>query len=133
MPGTVPLAAQLVSAVNDLREAQKELDQRARDYADAERNYRKAKAIAFLRSGGRNVVERESNAELFVFEAHEGEQQTLSDIRFLRDQAEGLRVSSLEAIRSNRGIVSALQSLAGLERAEAELAKYGGEAAWGET
>jgi hypothetical protein len=129
VPGTANLAQQLIESVRDLRAAQQELETRSREYAQAERRYRKAKAIAFLRSSGRNVTERESNAELFIIE----DQSTLSDIRFERDTAEGLRVSALEAVRSYRGIVSALQSLASLERSEAELAKYGPQEAWGET
>lgn len=134
MPGTVPLAGQLVQAVNDLRTAQTDLEERSRTYADAERKYRHAKAVAYLRSHGANITERESNAELMTIAAtHEGEALTLNDIRHQRDLADGLRTSALEAVRSYRGVVSALQSLASLEKSEAELARYGPQEAWGAT
>lgn len=130
MTGPSNIAADLVAAVKDLRDAQQNLAKYAREAAVTERSYRRAKAIAFLRSPGRNVAEREANAEMYVVEEREDNQIMLGDVRYKRDLAEGLRVSAQEAVRSHRQIVSALQSLAGLERSEADLARYGGQA-WG--
>lgn len=116
------LTAELLRAVKTLRESHVELQQQTIAYVRAEKDYRRAKAIAYLRSPGRNVVERESNAEL-----KEINDKTLGDWRFDRDLAEGLKVSALEAVRSNRSVVSAIQTLAANERAEAELARWSSE------
>lgn len=46
-------------------------------------------------------------------------------LRLARDLAEATRMSALEALRSRRAQLSSVQTLAGIQRAEAELAKYG--------
>lgn len=134
MPGDPTLSQRLLDAVHALREAQDDLAQRVRDHANAQRRYKHDKATCLLRAEGRSVADREAAAETMRLGAdpETGEVITLSDVRYLRDLAEGLRVSALEAVRSYRTIVSALQSLAALERSEAELAKYGPQEAWGE-
>ena len=126
MTGTATLGQQLLAAVNDLRTAQAELEAKARDYARTEAAYRHAKAVSYLQSEGKNQAEREANAELVVF--GEG---TLNLVRYRRDLDDALRNSAQEAVRTHRGIVSALQSLAALERAEADLARYGSQQAVG--
>jgi hypothetical protein len=135
MPGVATISQQLLSAVQSLRESQDELKACVRTAAESEREYRQTKAVSLLRAEGRSVADREAAAETMRHgvDTETGEVITLSDIRFKRDLAEGLRVSALEAVRSYRAIVSALQSLAALERSEAELAKYGPQEAWGAT
>lgn len=115
------LNAQLLDAVQILRDSMSELEARSRKYAEAERDYRRGKATAYLASSG-TVSEREARAE-----------NAINELRFERDMADGLKTSALEAVRSNRGVVSAVQSLAALYRAEAEFDRTGGseQPRWG--
>lgn len=113
------LSMQMLQTVRDLRAAQQDLEQCSREYARAEKAYRLHKAKSYLSAHGGTVAEREAHAETNVID-----NATLADARFARDLAEGLKVSSLEAVRSHRGVLSALQSLAAVERAEAELARF---------
>lgn len=101
------LNERLISAAEDVRKSLGELDRCAREYAGAEQRYRKAKALAYLASSG-TVPEREAHAE-----------RAINDDRYERDLAEGLKVSALEAVRSHRGILSAIQTLANVLREEA--------------
>ena len=114
------LTQQLLEASRALDAALDELRSQTTAWASAERGYRHAKAVAYLRSEGRNVQERESNAEAVMFPAG-----TLGDVRFARDQSEGLKVAALEAVRSRRAQLSAIQTLASLSKAEAEFARVG--------
>lgn len=129
VPGTPTVAQRLIQSVDELRAAQTELEQRVHQATAAERRYRTCKAKALLQAHGNTVGEREANAELSKVDhdPETGEVLTLSDVRYLRDLAEGLRASSMEAVRGGRTIVSAVQSLANLERSEAELTRYGPE------
>jgi hypothetical protein len=108
----------MLQTVKDIRAAGAELERCSREYARAERSYRLSRATALLAAHGGTVSEREAHAD-----------QATADVRYERDLADGLRTSALEAVRSHRGVLSALQSLAALERSEAELAKWGPEAA----
>ncbi len=116
------LNVQLLEAVRLLRESQADLEQRSQDYAHWEQRYRMAKATAYLATSG-TVNEREAHAE-----------QAVNEVRYRRDLAEGLKVSGLEAVRSNRAVVSAVQTLAALYRSEAEFDRTGPreEPRWGE-
>ena len=89
------------------------LRQSAQDYAEAEQNYREVRARAYLRASG-TVPEREAYADL----------QSL-DERRLRDVADGMRSAALEAVRSRRQQLSALQSILAANRAEAEYVRTG--------
>lgn len=109
--------AQLIEAAERLRQSLVDLEERSVAYAKAERTYRMAKATAYLTTTG-TVAEREARAE-----------GAINDLRFQRDMAEGLRVSGLEAVRSYRGVLSAVQTLASLSKAEAEFARTGPD--WG--
>lgn len=113
------LTARLVAEVNRLRESQTELENQARNFAGAERIYRMHQAWALLQVDGRNQAERQANAEGLE---HDG--RTLSDSRYARDLAEGLRTSAIEAVRGQRQVISALQSLIASERSESELLRY---------
>lgn len=111
------LSIQLLEAVKELRSSQADLEQRSVDYAKAERTYRMQKATAYLATTG-TVGEREARSE-----------HAINEFRFQRDMAEGLKVSALEAVRGNRGVVSAVQTLASLYKAEAEFDRTGPNAA----
>ena len=108
------LNVQLLEAASAVREAQADLEQRVRDFAKAERQYRLAKSTAFLSAEGRNATEREAKAEAAV-----------NELRYQRDLAEGLKVSALEAVRTYRGLVSAVQTLARLYEQEAAFDRTG--------
>lgn len=80
-------------------------------FAQAEHEYRQARAKAWLAARG-TVPERESMVEL-----------RCGELRNARDLAEGMKVAALEAVRSRRAQLSALQSLLAANRAEAELVR----------
>lgn len=84
----------------------------AREWADAELSYRKLKAEVWLRVTEGTVPQREAvvNAEC-------------AEARHLRDLADGLKQSALEAVRSRRAQLSAVQTMIGAHKAEAELAR----------
>jgi hypothetical protein len=84
------------------------LRQSAQEWAEAEHEYRQAKAQGWLAAKG-TVNERESMVEMRA-----------GDLRRRRDLAEGMRMSALEAVRSRRAQLSALQSILAAHRAEAE-------------
>lgn len=105
------LSAQLEQALTGLKD-------QVREYAEAEHAYRKAKAAAWLTSPKGTVPEREAwvNGET-------------AEQRRRRDLADGLRQGALEAVRSRRQQISALQSRFAAHREEAGIARYGPEAA----
>lgn len=83
----------------------------ARDFADAEHNYRLAHAKAYLESSG-TVGERE--AQVYI---------AIGDLRRARDYSDGVRAAALEAVRSRRTQLSAIQSLLAAHKAEAEFVR----------
>lgn len=87
------------------------LNEQAREYASSEDAYRLARARAYIASSG-TVDERKSQADL----------QT-SQERQAAHLADGLRQAALEAVRSRRAQISALQSLMAAHRAEAEFVR----------
>lgn len=107
------LNRQLTDAAQKLRDSLADLEERSTQYAMAERQYRLAKATAYLSTTG-TVAEREARAE-----------SGINELRYKRDMADGLRTSALEAVRSNRGVLSAVQTLASLYKAEAEFDRTG--------
>lgn len=113
------LETRLDDAASSVRASLADLEKRSIDYAKAERTYRMAKATAYLASTG-TVSEREARAE-----------NAINEVRFERDMAEGLRGSALEAVRSYRGLLSAVQTLASLSKEEAAFARTGPD--WGST
>jgi hypothetical protein len=82
-------------------------------YAQAEHDYRRAKAEAYLATVG-TVAEREAQAYGVV-----------GDLRRGRDMADAGRLAALEAVRSRRTQLSALQSLLAAHRSEADFARTG--------
>ena len=83
----------------------------AREYADAEHDYRLAHAKAYLDSSG-TVGERE--AQVYV---------AVGSLRRDRDYADAIRTAAVEAVRSRRTQLSAVQSLLAAHKAEAEFAR----------
>ena len=81
-------------------------------YAEAEHQYRSAKAMAYLETESGTVAEREAHVYAIMGEH-----------RLARDLADGQKVAALEAVRSRRAQLSALQTLIAAHRAEAELAR----------
>jgi hypothetical protein len=81
-------------------------------YAEAEHEYRSAHAMAYLETESGTVAEREAHVYALVGEH-----------RRTRDLADGQRVACLEAVRSRRAQLSALQSVIAAHRAESELAR----------
>ena len=84
------------------------------EVANAEFDYRKAKAIAWQTAPAGTVPMREA----WVDAETAGQRQRL-------DLAEGSRSASLEAVRSRRQQLSAVQSLLAAHKAEAEFARTG--------
>lgn len=82
------------------------------EYANAEHCYREAKAMAYLETESGTVAEREAHTYAIMGEH-----------RHRRDIADGHRVAALEAVRSRRAQLSALQTIIGAHRAETELAR----------
>jgi hypothetical protein len=94
------------------------LADQAKEHADAEHEYRLAKAKAWLVAPDGTVPEREAWVN----------GQT-ADARQRRDLAEGLRQAALEAIRSRRTQLSAWQSLLAAHREDVGVGRYGPEVA----
>ena len=92
------------------------LRDQAQEYAEAEHDYRKAKAEAWLSAPEGTVPERE---------AHVGGSTAAQRRR--RDLADGMRQAALEAVRSRRAQISALQSLMAALRAEIDMLRTGPE------
>ena len=92
----------------------KALTKYAYEVADAEHDYRKAKAIAWQTAPAGTVPMREAWVE----------SETAEQRRRL-DLAEGSRSAALEAVRSRRQQLSAVQSLLAAHKAEADFARTG--------
>lgn len=97
-----------------------EMRNQAQAYAEAEHAYRLAKSKAWM----------EAPRELDGLKVTAGEREAwvdakTADERKVRDIADGLRQTALEAVRSRRTQLSALQSYLAAERAEAEFARTG--------
>lgn len=93
------------------------LRDQAAELAEAENEYRLAKATAWISAPAGTVPEREAWVN----------GQT-AGMRRRRDLAEGLRQAALEAVRSRRTQVSALQTLLNAHQEEAKFARTGVDA-----
>jgi len=98
------LSELLDRGVGALREA-------AKDFADAEHAYRLAHAKAYLETAG-TVGERE--AQTYV---------AIGTLRRDRDYADAIRTAAVEAVRSRRTQLSAVQSLLSAHKAEADFVR----------
>ena len=104
------LTAEMLRLSALLDDANRAMRDRGRKLAEHERDYRRARANAWLSTEG-TAKEREDavNAET-------------ADARYLRDLSEHERQAALEAVRNARTQLSVLQTVAGVER---EVAAYG--------
>lgn len=91
-----------------------ELESWAVKYANAHRDFKREWATAYLSAEGKTVDERKSRADIQV-----------DEFRFENYLTEGMMQASLERVRSLRGILSAFQTIANKQRAEAEFARTG--------
>ncbi len=89
----------------------------AKEYALAEDRYRAAKATAYLGQAEGTVDYRKAKVD-----------QLCSKERRARNLAEAMKLAALEAVRSRRQQLSAMQSAFAAHRAEAEMAHYGPDA-----
>ena len=94
-----------------LDKALKVLREQAREYAEAEDAYRMAHARAYVAHDG-PAHERKAVADLAT-----------SEERQRAHLADGMRQAALEAVRSRRAQISALQSLLNAHREEAAFAR----------
>lgn len=101
-----------------LDEGLKFLREQGREFAEAEAEYRKAKALAWLHAPTGTVPEREAWVGGHT-----------ADDRKRRDLADVMRQAALEAVRSRRGQISALQTLLNAEQEEMKVARTGPEMA----
>lgn len=114
MTALVEMQSELLRLSRLLDQGLQALRDQATEYADAEHDYRRAKAAAWLSAPEGTVPEREAWVN-----GH-----TASERR-RRDLADAMRTAALEAVRSRRGQLSAIQTLSNAHRAEAELAGRG--------
>lgn len=90
------------------------LSKAGHDLADAEHAYRIQKAAAWSQAPDGTVPEREAWVN-----------QRTADERRTRDKAEATRVAALEALRSRRTQLSALQTVANAYREDAAFSRTG--------
>jgi hypothetical protein len=116
MTGVSEWNRQLLDASRALDDAHLTLDSRTREYAEADLTYRRANARAMIRQKGEKgtVPEKQAIADLEV-----------AEVRYAAQLAEGLKIAALEAVRSRRAQLGAVQSLVSLAKSEADLAKWG--------
>ena len=114
----------MTEVADEMRRLSRLLDQglaalrdQSRELAEAEREYRRAKALAWVEAPAGTVPEREAWVN-----GHTAE------LRYARDLADGVRQAALEAVRSRRTQVSALQTLLNADREEAAFARTGVDA-----
>ena len=109
------LQSEMVRLSRQLDKGVEYLTTAAQDFAEADAAYKKVHAQAFLQANG-SVPARTATADLAA-----------SKERFGVKLADGMRQAALEAVRSRRQQISALQSLAGAMRAEMGMAGKGPE------
>ena len=90
------------------------LRREARKVAEAERDYRHARARAWFGSEG-TAKQREDSVNAAT-----------ADARYVRDVCDAERMAALESVRSRRQQLSVLQSLMAADRAEADFVRTSG-------
>jgi hypothetical protein len=104
-----------VSRINQLIDSGIDTLRRASvEAAEAEHAYRKAKAIAWMQAPAGTVPVREAWVD-----------SETADERLALDMSEAMKQSSLEAVRSRRQQLSAVQSLLAAHKEEAAFARTG--------
>lgn len=107
--------AELTRLSRRLDEVQADLVKAVHEEARAEHEFRKARAHAYLATSG-TVGEREASVD-----------KSTADERYQAHLAAGLAKAQLEAVRSLRGQLSALQTMAGAVREELYLTRTGAQ------
>ena len=106
------LARSMFDAKRDIDDALTAYQVAIAEDAEADRASKVAKASAYLAASG-PVAERQAHVD-----------QTTADVQYRARLAEGLKRSAGQTVESRRQWLSALQSLASLTKAEAQLAKW---------
>jgi hypothetical protein len=107
------LVDKMLEASGRLDAAQRELEDRVREQADAEAHYRLTKSLIYLETEG-TVAEREALVD-----------RRITGERRDAHLAEGLAKSALEAVRNRRVQLSCLQTVSNAVREEMAFAKTG--------
>ena len=94
------------------------LREQTKEWAQAEHDYRLLRSECWVTAPEGTVAEREAWVDGRTAKA-----------RYRRDLADGMRRAALEAVKSRQTQISSLQSLLKAHQAEAEIAKYGRDAA----
>ena len=102
----------MLEAKSEIDSALREYDVRIREDAEADKQAKLTHASAYLAASG-TAGERAAHAD-----------KGSVDERYKARLAEGLKRSAASAVESKRQWLSALQSIASLTKAEAELAKW---------
>lgn len=113
-PGVVTgeqLAELILATLDELQRDVQTLESRCVEAATTDRDYRSRKSVEYLATEG-TVAEREAKVLLEV-----------GDLRFRAHLAESMRVAAIEAVRTRRAKLSALQSLVKASIVDWELAK----------
>lgn len=97
--------------------------------ADAEQDYRKGKQEAWARCPVDDPSVKAGEREWTAARREAWVQAQTAELRRRRDFADLMRSTALEAVRTRRTQLSAIQSFVAADRAEAELHRYGQSAA----
>ena len=116
---SIDLNEAMIAISRSLDDAHDDLNLRARQWAEAEREYRKSIPGEWLRVRSEADERRE---KLLADQAKARVESSTADLRFARDVADAQRVAALELIRTLRTQINAFQSIAANVRVEAELA-----------
>lgn len=116
VPRLVGAAVILSEAITEVRRLSASLDESLRTYqesaekvAKAERDYRRAKGLAWVKQVAGTAAHREAQVD-----------SETADLRYLRDVAEGMRRAAIESIRARTTQISVIQSLLSAHKAEAQ-------------
>lgn len=97
----------------------------AESYAQAEADYRQAKSEAWVRCPNDDAGVKAGEREWTAARREAWVDAQCAGLRYKRDLAEAMKQSALEAVRSRRGQLSAVQTFANAEREEAAFARTG--------
>ena len=106
------LSRAIIAAKAECDEAIRDLERASVESAKADQAWRLARSTAILSTAG-TVQEREARTD-----------KATADERYQAKLSEDFKTAMLEKVRSTRQWMSALQSLAAANRAEAELARW---------
>ena len=111
----------LAEAIQEVQRLSRQLDAgldvlrgSAEDVAVAEREYRKAKGLAWVNRTDGTAAERQALVDADT-----------ADLRYARDVAEGMRRAALESVRSRSTQISMWQTLLNAHKSEADFARTG--------